>query len=213
MQTLQKILKMKIQRHLFIIILLIFKISASLGQSPNIFESPEILKDFLDKKTYIVPEYGTIRFDLNKSETKKMRELREKDHADDEVADLIFDATIKRNQSRRKDKIGYRIEIKIVLTDPEDMERNVSDNGQMPEYVQEFQLARNILYFIKDFPVFYQLFADGELYFAKIKYKKLPTFSEYKSLVTMPINGPCIKLKGIMQDYATTTYVKCMPTK
>lgn len=191
-----------------LIILLLFTFKASFGQSPNVFESPNMLKEFLDKKTYIVPEYGTIRFDFNNSDTKRMRDSRERDGADDEVVDLIFDVTIKKNQSRRKEKTGYKIEMRIDLRDPESTESNPTS-----EFVNSFLLARNVVYPIKGFPAYYHLFADGELYFSKVSWKSVP-FSEYKSIVTMTRKGDLkYGLQSIDKDYATTTYIKCIPTK
>lgn len=191
-----------------IILLLLFTFKASFGQSPNVFESPNMLKEFLDKKTYIVPEYGTIRFDFNNSDTKRMRDSRERDGADDEVVDLIFDVTIKKNQSRRKEKTGYKIEMRIDLRDPEN-----TDSNPTSEFVNSFLLARNVVYPIKGFPSYYHLFADGELYFSKVSWKTVP-FSEYKSIVTMTRKGDLkYGLQSIDKDYATTTYIKCIPTK
>lgn len=192
----------------FIVLTILFFAKASFGQSPNIFESPNVLKEFLDKKTYIVPEYGTIRFDFNNSDTKRMRDSRERDGADDEVVDLIFDVTIKKNQSRRKEKTGYKIEMKIDLRDPENKDSNPSS-----EYVNSFLLARNIIYPIKGFPAFYHLFADGELYFSQVNWKNVP-FNEFKSLVTTTRKGDFkFGLQSIDKEYATTTYIKCIPAR
>jgi hypothetical protein len=199
---------MKKMRIPCMIVLMLFVFKASFGQSPNVFESPNVLKDFLDKKTYIVPEYGTIRFDFNNSDTKKMRDSRERDGADDEVVDLIFDVTIKKNQSRRKEKTGYKIEMKIDLRDPENADSNPSS-----EYVNSFLLARNVIYPIKGFPAYYHLFADGELYFSKVNWKNIP-FSEYKSIVTMTRKGDFkYGLQSLDKEYATTTYIQCIPTR
>ena len=40
----------------------------SFSQRINIFSDPNNLKEFLDKKTYIVPNYGEIRFDFDNKE-------------------------------------------------------------------------------------------------------------------------------------------------
>ncbi len=199
---------MKKMRITFIVLTILFFAKACFGQSPNIFESPNVLKEFLDKKTYIVPEYGTIRFDFNNSDTKRMRDSRERDGADDEVVDLIFDVTIKKNQSRRKEKTGYKIEMKIDLRDPENKDSNPSS-----EFVNSFLLARNIIYPIKGFPAFYHLFADGELYFSQVNWKNVP-LNEFKSLVTTTRKGDFkFGLQSIDKEYATTTYIKCIPAR
>ena len=56
---------MKFKKITFLSILMLFIFKASFCQSPNIYESTNALKDFLDKRSYIVPDYGTIRFDFN----------------------------------------------------------------------------------------------------------------------------------------------------
>jgi hypothetical protein len=187
-----------------LVLLLFFTFRSAFSQSPNIFENPDVLEEFLDKKTYEVPEYGTIRFDFNNRDTKKMREKREADGADDEVVDLIFDVTIKKKQSRRKEKIGYKVEMKIDLRDPENPEFN-----PMSDYVNTFLLARNVIYPIKGFPSLYHLFADGDLFFAKVNWKSIP-FSEYKSMVTKSRKGQ-YGLLSFDEDFATTTLIRCIP--
>lgn len=179
----------------------------SFSQVPNIFESPSILKDFLDRKTFNVPEYGTIRFDFNNSDTKRMRDAREKDGADDEVVDLIFDVTIKRNEARRKDKSGYKIELKIDLRDPSS---TVADPAS--DYINYFMLARNIIYPIKGFPSNYYLFADGDLYFSKVLWKKIP-FNDYKSIMTSTKKGSLVflNMNDSFREYVTTSFIKCTP--
>ncbi len=199
---------MRIFKKIHILFLALFIHSKSISQVPNIFESPSTLKDFLDKKTYIVPEYGVIRFDFNNGDTKKMRESREKDGADDEIVDLVFDVSIKRNQARRKEKTGYKIEIKIDLRDPD-----VVDGNPASEYVNTFLLARNIIYPVKGFPAYYILFADGDLYFSKVNWKKIP-FGEFKSVVTAPRKGDwSYGIQSVDKEYATTTYIKCISSR
>jgi len=188
--------------------MMLFIFKASFSQSPNIFESTNTLKNFLDRRVYIVPEYGTIRFDFNSGDTRRMRESREKDGADDEVVDLIFDITVKKNQSRRKEKIGYKVELKIDLRDPEVVELDPTS-----EYVHSFFLARNIIYPIKGFPAYYYLFADGDLYFSKVNWKNIP-FGEFKAIATKTRQGGGYALSGMVdKDYATTTYIKCISTR
>lgn len=80
--------------------------------------------------------------------------------------------------------------------------------------VNSFFLARNVIYPIKGFPAYYYLFADGELYFSKINWKSI-TFGEYKSAVIKPREGNFTYGVGfgLDKEYATTTYIKCIPTK
>ena len=199
---------MKFKKITFLSILMLFIFKASFCQSPNIYESTNALKDFLDKRSYIVPDYGTIRFDFNNADTKKMRDSRERDGADDEVVDLIFDITIQKKQSRRKEKTGYKVEMRIDLRDPEIVELNPTS-----EYVHTFLLARNVIYPIKGFPAVYYLFADGDLYFSKVNWKNIP-FSEYKSIFTKPKQGDGKYGTPLFdKEYATTTYIKCLPSK
>jgi hypothetical protein len=186
-----------------ILIVFVFSFNVS-AQSPNIFSSPESIVDFLDGKTYIIPDYGMIKFEYNKSDTKRMKESRIKDGADDEMADLIFDVSIKRNQSRRRDKTGYKIEINVNLKDPENLDSDPNEG-----YMNSFMLARNVIYPIKGFPSIFNLFADGDLYYMKVRYKKMP-FNEFKNNI---INGNKFSYKSsnIGTDNATINYIKCPP--
>jgi hypothetical protein len=69
------------------------------------------------------------------------------------------------------------------------------------------------IYPIKGFPAYYHLFADGELYFSKVNWKNIP-FSEYKSIVTMTRKGDFkYGLQSLDKEYATTTYIQCIPTR
>jgi hypothetical protein len=187
----------------FTLLFLLFFISLRLdAQTPNIFSSPDAIKNYLDGKTYIIPEYGIIKFEFNNSDTKKMRESRIKDGADDELVDLIFDVSIKRNQSKKRDKTGYKIEMKINLSDED------SDDGDPTEsYFNYFFLARNVIYPIKKFPAFYYLFADGDLYYIKMNYKKMP-FSEFKENLINKKN--VFQLSSVENDYRTSSFVKCI---
>jgi hypothetical protein len=145
-----------------------------------------------------------IKFEYNKSDTKRMKESRIKDGADDEMADLIFDVSIKRNQSRRRDKTGYKIEINVNLKDPENLDSDPNEG-----YMNSFMLARNVIYPIKGFPSIFNLFADGDLYYMKVRYKKMP-FNEFKNNI---INGNKFSYKSsnIGTDNATINYIKCPP--
>jgi hypothetical protein len=178
------------------------------AQEPNIFSKPDNIVEYLDGKTFTVPNYGIIKFEYNKSDTKRLKESRIKDGADDEIADLVFDVQIKRNDSKRKDKAGYKIELKIDLNDAD----NGSTAASSPyapygEYVQYFALMRNVIYPIKNFPYMFHLFADGDLYYVKSDYKKM-SFAEFKNgLISAKDN-----LSGLgFENYASRTFIKCTP--
>lgn len=177
------------------------------AQVPNIFETPESLKSYLNKKSFIIPDYGVIRFDFNASDTKKSQESRIKHGADDEIIDLIFDVSIKRNNARRRDKTDYQVSFRIELNDSENFDINSG-----PLYKQNILLARNIIYPIKGFPSMYQLFADGDLYYSKVTWKKVP-FDNYKSFVTTSVKGNSIISDDspFLKEYSTTSYIKCLP--
>ncbi len=145
------------------------------AQGTNIFETKESVKSFLDGRTYIIPDYGTMRFEYNSNETKKWKERREKDQSDDEVLDVVFDLTIKRNAAKRKDKTDYQVTMKINLEDPQGQDYNPTES-----YANSFTVRRGEIYFIKDFPFMYILFADGDLYYQKVSYPKI-SFQEYKA--------------------------------
>jgi hypothetical protein len=190
-----------------LIILLIAPIN-SFSQRINIFSDPNSLKEFLDKKTYIVPNYGEIRFDFNNKDTKIMSERRIKDGADDEVVDLIFDVSIKRNEVRKKDKFDYKVEISV---NPDYSQ--LINNDPTERFVNSFMLARNIVYPIKDFPSIFSLFADGDLYFHETSWDSI-SFEFFKSLYIKPTKGArfgSFMPTGVFDDYINTSYIKCIP--
>ena len=191
---------------LVLIILLIFPLN-SFSQRMNIFKDPNSLKEFLDQKTYIVPNYGEIRFDFNNKDTKIMSEKRIKDGADDEVVDLIFDVSIKRNEVGKKDKFDYKVEISV---NPDNSQ--LINNDPSGRFVNSFMLARNIVYPIKDFPSIFSLFADGDLYFHETSWEPI-SFEVYKSLFTKTTKGArfgYIAPTGVFDEYINTSYIKCI---
>jgi hypothetical protein len=190
-----------------LIILLLAPLN-SFSQRINIFSDPNSLKEFLDKKTYIVPNYGEIRFDFNNKDTKIMSEKRIRDGADDEVVDLIFDVSIKRNQVRKKDKFDYKVEISV---NPDNSQLLTNDPNV--KFVNSFLLARNIVYPIKDFPSYFSLFADGDLYFMETSWEPI-SFEVFKSLYTKTTKGArfgSFMPTNAFDEYINTSYIKCRP--
>jgi len=201
----------KITMKLFIFSLLFFGLSIfkTNAQEPNIFSNPDNIVEFLDGKTFTVPNYGIIKFEYNKSDTKRQKEFRIKDGADDEIADLIFDVQIKRNDSKRKDKAGYKIELQIDLNELDNRSTATSSpSSATGEYVQYFALMRNVIYPIKNFPYMFHLFADGDLYYEKFDYKKV-SFADFKNDYLSAKD----KLGGMFfnEKYVTKSYIKCIP--
>ena len=178
----------------------------SFSQRINIFSDPNNLKEFLDKKTYIVPNYGEIRFDFDNKETKDWAERRIKDGADDEVVDLVFDVSIKRNQVRKKDKYDYEVTIRV---NPDNSQLLTNDDPS-EKFVNSFLLARNIIYPIKDFPSYFALFADGDLYFQETSWEPI-SFEFFKSVYTKPTKGGSFMLTNPFNEYINTSYIKCTP--
>lgn len=168
------------KRSVIIFLLTIISIH-SIAQSRNIFESKESVKNFLDGKKYLVPEYGSLKFDYNSRETKKWAELREKDKTDDEKIDVVFDISVKRNAAKKKDRGDYQVSLQIDLSDPEGQ-----NYSPVLSYANSFFLLRSVIYPIKDFPSVYILFADGDLYFEKSTYQNI-SFQDYKSNVLQNI--------------------------
>lgn len=192
---------------IILIILLIAPLD-SFSQRINIFSDPNSLKEFLDKKTYIVPNYGEIRFDFDNKETKDWAERRIKDGADDEVLDLVFDVSIKRNQVRKKDKFDYEVTIRV---NPDNSQ--LINNDPTERFVNSFMLARNIVYPIKDFPSIFSLFADGDLYFHETSWDSI-SFEFFKSLYIKPAKGARFGSfipTDVFNDYINTSYIKCIP--
>ena len=188
-------------------ILTLTLVKNSFSQTPNIFSDPKLIKEFLDGKTYLIPNYGTITLEFNNSETRRMKEVREKDGADDEVYDLTFNVAIKRNKAKKKDKGDYKIELKIDTNEYLQGEQDPSK-----KYLNSFTLTRNVLYPIKDFPYNYTLFADGDLYYTEIKYKEV-CFNDYKSAIVSGEINPFAFFADFNKRYSTSKYVKCLPVK
>ncbi len=188
-------------------ILFIFSSNEIYSQSTNLFTNPDLIKKVLDGKSYEVPGYGIITFEYSNSETRKMKEVRMKDGADDEVTDLIFDVNIKRNKAKRKDKVGYKIEMQI---DSHDYDNEEKDPTKL--YSHSFYLMRNIIYPIKDFPASYILFADGDLYYNQTKFKNI-SLNEYKNLVISTNSNTMANFWNIKESVSTSKYIRCIPLK
>jgi hypothetical protein len=168
----------------------------SFGQSNNLFNNPEAAKTFFDGKIYEVPSYGTLTFSLNKALTKLEADKRVKDGSYDELVDLVFDVSVKRNNVKKKDKGDYKVSMTIYLTEEDDPDADPNKG-----YSMDFTLSRQIIYPIKGFPSQYTVFADGDLFFWKYEYKKY-TFEEYKR----------IKLeKKNTQSETKLTLIQCNP--
>jgi hypothetical protein len=189
------------------IFIYIFLSLSGYTQTQNLFSDPEKIKDFLDGKTYTIPNYGTITFEYNNSDTRKMRESRIKDGADDEMFDLTFNVSIKRNKSKRREKGGYKIELKIDSNEYLEGEQNPSK-----KYIQSFYLMRNIIYPIKDFPYYYTLFADGDLYYVETKYKDI-SLNEYKAALVSGEVNPFAFFADANNRFSSSRYIKCLPQK
>ena len=123
---------------------------------------------------------------------------------------LVFDVSVKRNDAKRKDKNDYLIEIEIPSTEYDDIDPNST-------YSKSFQIysgknSSSAFFPITGFPSNYHLFADGELYYGKKSYKKMP-FLEYKKNILNDINHIYPK-KSIDYIYTTqnftVTYSKCI---
>ena len=149
--------------------------SRLIGQIENVFKDPEATKALLHDREYEIPNYGTVKFKINKAQTKYWEEAHQKDGSSDEVVEITFDAVIKRSNSKKRDKGDYRADIRLNLDEGEDV--CVNPNKY---YTMDFTIMREIIYPVKGFPYMFTLFADGDLYYWKFDYKKY-SFEEYKS--------------------------------
>jgi hypothetical protein len=203
-----ELLKIKVAKLIFATtIFLQIVLNSVYSQTNNLFSDPKLLKEFLDGKTYIIPNHGTITFEFDNSETRRMRDVRTKDGADDEVIDIIFDVKIKRNNSKRRVKGDYKVELKIDTN-----EYLEGEQDPRKKYLNTFSLMRNIIYIIKDFPSYYTLFADGDLYYTETKFKNV-SLSEFKStMITGEVN-PFAFFGDLNNKYSSSRYIKCVPVK
>lgn len=200
--------KTKITKQIFAItIFFLIVLNSVYSQTNNLFSDPKLLKEFLDGKTYIVPNHGTITFEFDNSETRRMRDVRTKDGADDEIIDLIFNVKIKKNNSKRRVKGDYKVKLQIdtneYLEDEQDPRK---------KYFNSFSPMRSVVYIIKDFPSDYTLFADGDLYYIETKFKNV-SLSEFKStMITGEVN-PFAFFGDLNNKYSSSRYIKCLPVK
>jgi hypothetical protein len=159
-------------------LLLIYSLGNSnrlFGQIENVFKDPEATKALLHDREYEIPNYGTVKFKINRAQTKYWEEAHQKDGSSDEVVEITFDAVIKRLNSKKRDKGDYRADIRLNLDEGDDV--CVNPNKY---YTMDFSIMREIIYPVKGFPYMFTLFADGDLYYWKFDYKKY-SFEEYKS--------------------------------
>ena len=168
---------------ILILLILILSTTNVYAQIPNVFLSSDAIIDFLDGKSYVVPNFGMIKFEYNKSDTKKRKEIYNLFGSSDDFIDLVFDVIVLRNQSKKRDKFDYQIELHFNLKDNE-----IAKSLLIEDYVQTFTLMKkpnnsvgaNGVFPIRNFPVFFNLFADGDLYYVNFKDNKL-SFSEFKN--------------------------------
>ena len=132
--------------------------SRLIGQIENVFKDPEATKALLHDREYEIPNYGTVKFKINKAQTKYWEEAHQKDGSSDEVVEITFDAIVKRSNSKKRDKGDYRADIRIKLDESEDV--CVDPNKH---YAMDFSIMREIIYPVKGFPYMFTLFADGDL--------------------------------------------------
>lgn len=182
----------KIHRIFFVFCCILSQIS--IAQTSGLFNDPEAARQFFDGREYDVPGYGSITFEFNKSATKNSEDARMRDGSYDEMVDLIFDVSVKRKDSKKKDKGDYQVSMVIYLQS----DGNINENPNQG-YSMDFTLARQIIYPIKGFPSFYTVFSDGDLYFMKYDYKHY-SFDEYKLLK--------LKEKNTLKD-VEIQYIKC----
>jgi hypothetical protein len=155
-----KILSARHLSRLFSLLLIYFAgyNSRLIGQIENVFKDPEATKALLHDREYEIPNYGTVKFKINKAQTKYWEEAHQKDGSSDEVVEITFDAIVKRSNSKKRDKGDYRADIRIKLDESEDV--CVDPNKH---YAMDFSIMREIIYPVKGFPYMFTLFADGDL--------------------------------------------------
>ncbi len=176
----------------------------SFGQSDDLFRDPERAKEFFDGRKYEVPGYGTLTLTLNKAQTNREADKRKEMKADDEEVELVFDVTVKRLNAKKKDKGDYKVNILIYLTEKDDPDTD--PNRGM--YV-DFSLMRQIIFPIKGFPSLYTIFADGDLYFWKLTYKKY-SLADFKRIKLQTVDSS--SAQDIEKVYTKCEYVRCPPS-
>jgi hypothetical protein len=163
----------------------------------------ETLIKYLDGKSFNVPEYGIISFELNRKQLKEFKEKRKVNNEDGEDVELEFSVDIKRDTEKKKDRQDYSGMVRFYARNDDQNTSLSSPNAS--KYMYRIFIARHLIYPIKNFPSHFTLLADGELYFDKYNWKKM-TFIEYKNEFLKPST---IKDISGNSDFIGTSQVKC----